>query len=210
MTSKTNTTTSQNAKAPESAQNDTRGRAAPSAQAPVDAQGTASHDTAFPPVGDDGRYMTQARVRLHQLLNFVFVWGIVTIICTAGFATLAFMQGQTYVGDVMNLRATGGNMFAGHPVADLLRLEAGYCFVTGFLLLGVQHFAFTQLYERRGKMALLILMVAMAALSFVWIMYLANLGAAEPFSSVACIILAVLTLLMHKANGEAARSDLDV
>lgn len=178
--------------------------------AKTDTPQAAAPHRAWPPVGDDGRYMTQARTRLHKFLNFVFVWGIITIVCTAGFATAAFLQGQTYVGDIMDLRATGGNTFAGQPVADLLRLEAGYCFVTGFLLMGVQHFGFTQLYERRGKMVLLILMVAIAALSFVWIMYLANLGAAEPFSIIACIILIVLCLLMRKVNAEAAANELDV
>ena len=32
------------------------------------------------PIGDDGRYMTKARVRLHRLLNGLLVWAIVCIV----------------------------------------------------------------------------------------------------------------------------------
>ena len=75
-------------------------------------------------IGDDGRYMTKKRIRSHHCLNFFATWGVVSLLLTLLFSSLAYLQGQAL--SPFELVATGGNMFKGFFVADLLRIEAAF------------------------------------------------------------------------------------
>lgn len=75
-------------------------------------------------IGDDGRYMTKKRIRSHHCLNFFAAWGVVSLLLTLLFSSLAYLQGQAL--SPFELVATGGNMFKGFFVADLLRIEAAF------------------------------------------------------------------------------------
>lgn len=62
-------------------------------------------------IGDDGCYMTKKRIIAHQSLNVVLVWGVVVLLATIVFASVAHLQGQTL--SQFELIATGGNQYRG-------------------------------------------------------------------------------------------------
>lgn len=80
-------------------------------------------------IGDDGCYMTKKRIIAHQSLNVVLVWGVVVLLATIVFASVAHLQGQTL--SQFELIATGGNQYRGFYTADLLRCAAAFCFLGG-------------------------------------------------------------------------------
>lgn len=98
-------------------------------------------------IGDDGCYMTKKRIIAHQSLNVVLVWGVVVLLATIVFASVAHLQGQTL--SQFELIATGGNQYRGFYTADLLRCEAAFCFLGGLMMVGIHLHGFVWLYEKK-------------------------------------------------------------
>ena len=73
-------------------------------------------------IGDDGLPMTKARLRLHHLYNFCFIYLIVTVVVAIGLIAGAYFQGQELTD--WELVAVGGNQFNGLSVATIMRVEA--------------------------------------------------------------------------------------
>lgn len=160
------------------------------------------------PIGDDGRYMTKARVRLHRLLNGLLVWAIVCIVAAVGFTIAAYFQGQTY--EDLELIASGGTVFNGHSVAGLMRMEAIYCFVSGVLFVVAHLTSFVWFYEKGGGIAPLAACAVAAVLAVAWLCYLASVGTFDIIACASIVMILVVALSVRQVNAEAAQYSLEV
>lgn len=159
-------------------------------------------------VGDDGFYMTKTRASMHRLLNLVLVWGVVSLLLTIAFAVAAYSQGQIY--ESLELIAVGGNMYAGYPVANLLRIESAFCFVSGILLIGFHLTGFVWLYEQGRLRYVTTVSVLFVLFAIGWNGFLLSIGLFDPLS---CLDVALIILFWMKRNAvqnELSANDLSV
>ena len=159
-------------------------------------------------IGDDGLYMTKKRIRLHQALNAILIWGIISLLATIAFASSAYFQGQTF--DGFELVATGGNTFNGYYSADLLRLEAGFCFVSGILFVITYQAGFMWFYEKRSRYIYLFSAAAIVIIALVWEGFLLNIGAFDPVALISITALCIIGILTKQVEREHKEIDLSV
>lgn len=160
------------------------------------------------PIGDDGRYMTPKRVRMHRWFNAIMVLAVACIVAAVGFTIAAYFQGQTY--EDLELIASGGTVFNGTSVASLMRIEAIFCFVGGVLLVATHLLGFVWFYERGGELPPRIASGIAAILSVAWIAYLVNLGTFDIIALVVLVAVALTWAFMHQVSVEAHEFDLSV
>lgn len=159
-------------------------------------------------IGDDGKYMTKKRIRSHHCLNFFAAWGVVSLLLTLLFSSLAYLQGQAL--SPFELVATGGNMFKGFFVADLLRIEAAFCFISGIIYVVLHLSGFMWLYENGRRILIVILSVVLVSVSFVWFLLLLSLGIIEPLSLVSIVAMLMFWSLSFQVQKEKREVDLSV
>ncbi|MDD6650815.1 MAG: hypothetical protein PUE49_01265 [Eggerthellales bacterium] len=159
-------------------------------------------------IGDDGCYMTKKRIIAHHSLNFLIVWGVLILLCTIIFAAVAYLQGQTL--SQFELIASGGNMFKGYYTADLLRLEAAYCFFGGLILVGIHLYGFVWLYEQGKQWIIGALILASVSISVVWLGFMGSIGILEPISFVTLIGVTIFATSGFFSQKEKASGILDV
>lgn len=159
-------------------------------------------------IGDDGRYMTKKRIRSHHCLNFFAAWGVVSLLLTLLFSSLAYLQGQAL--SPFELVATGGNMFKGFFVGDLLRIEAAFCFISGIIYVVLHLSGFIWLYENGRRILIIILSVVLASVSFAWFLFLLSLGIIEPLSLVSIAAMLLFWSFSFQVQKEKREVDLSV
>jgi len=164
--------------------------------------------TKYPPIGDDGRYMTPTRILMHRCFNALLVWAIVCIVAAVAFTIAAYFQGQSY--EDLELIASGGTVFNGTSVASLMRIEAGYCFVSGILFIAMHLLGFVWMYERGSEYPSLLAMGAACMLALVWIGYLVSLGTCDVIAVICLLVVAVTLVLRSRVKAEARDYDLTV
>lgn len=159
-------------------------------------------------VGDDGLYMTKRRIRLHRSLNVAVVWGIISFIGTLAFAAAAYFQGQTFNG--LELIAYGGNTFKGYYTADLLRIEAGVCFISGILFVVLYQAGFTWFYEKRNKPAYLVASIGIILVAFIWEIFLLTIGVFDVLSLLSLVLTVVVFTFMSQVKQEQKTKNLNI
>lgn len=159
-------------------------------------------------IGDDGRYMTKKRIRSHHCLNFFCGMGCFSLLLTLLFSSLAYLQGQAL--SPFELVATGGNMFKGFFVADLLRIEAAFCFISGIIYVVLHLSGFIWLYENGRRILIIILSVVLASVSFVWFLFLLSLGIIELLSLVSIVAMLLFWSFSFQVQKEKREVDLSV
>ena len=159
-------------------------------------------------IGDDGNYMTKKRIRTHHCLNFFAGWGALSLILTLLFSALAYLQGQTF--SQFELIASGGNMISGYYTADLLRIEAAFCFVSGVIFIVLHLSGFIWLYENGRRVLVTILCAVLGTLSVVWFAFLLSLGIVEPLSFIAFTTMLLFWIFSLQAQKERKEVDLSV
>lgn len=146
-------------------------------------------------IGDDGLPMTKARLRLHHLYDFCFIYMIIAAIGAVACIALSFFQGQEMTG--WDLIATGGNQFNGYSAATLLRFEALYLLCSGVLSLLANVKGMSRMYDDTPlgpARALLLSLLIGSAIYFVAV--LVFVGIPEPASLVMTVVslCALLTI----------------
>lgn len=159
-------------------------------------------------VGDDGLYMTKKRAVMHRSLNFLLVWGLISLISTLAFSIAAYLQGQTF--ESWELIANGGTMYNGFQTALLLRAEAGFCFVSGILIIVMHFTGFIWFYERRRKRTLVAISAIIGATALCWFSFLASIGIFGPLAFASLVIIALFWILAYRVEAERRTVDLTV
>jgi len=160
------------------------------------------------PIGDDGRYMTPTRVRMHRWFNIVMVLAVLCIAAAIGFTMAAYFQGQTF--EDLELIASGGTVFNGTSVASLMRIEAGYCFAGGILLVVTHLLGFVWFYEGGRELPPRVASGIAGVISIAWLAYVLNLGAFDVVSPIVLVAIAITWYFMHTVKAEEAEYDLSV
>lgn len=159
-------------------------------------------------VGDDGLYMTKRRVSMHRSLNFLLVWGLISLVSTLAFSIAAYLQGQTFAS--WELIADGGAMYNGFQTATLLRAEAGYCFASGILLIIMHFTGFIWFYERRRKRILVVVSAIIGTAALCWLSFLASIGIFGPLTFASLVSIALFWILAYRVEAERHTVDLTV
>ena len=154
-------------------------------------------------IGDDGYSMTPKRTRLHNMLNVIFVWGIICAVCGAACAILAYAQGQQYGGfegdfATFDLELSGGNMIFGHSAATLMRVEAIVLLVFAVFGPTISIQGFHWFYDKRPATFTIVAMVIVAISAIVYeALIISTVGIPDPASIIMLIILALIALFMR-------------
>ena len=159
-------------------------------------------------VGDDGYYMTETRASMHRLLNIILIWGIFSVLLTIAFAFAAYSQGQVY--ESLDLIAVGGNTYAGYSIANLLRIESAFCFVSGLLLIGFHFTGFVWFYEQGRLRFVTAVSVIVVVFALVWNGFLLSIGLLDPISCIDVALICVFWIKRKAVLKELQEKDLFV
>lgn len=152
-------------------------------------------------IGDDGFPLTPARKRMHLLFNVVFVWGIICVLGAVGCAIGGFAQGQQFID--WELTTAGGNMFRGHSVATLLRVEGLLCLFTGIMgpLLHIKGFHWFYDGAALAPVAIMMGILGLASLSYV-VMSFSLIALPDIAGTLTLILLIVMAATMYQVAKE--------
>jgi hypothetical protein len=117
-------------------------------------------------IGDDGLPMTKARLRLHHLFNFCFIYMIVTVLVAIGFIAGAYFQGQELTD--WELVAVGGNQFNGLPVATIMRVEALLLLFCAVICLFANMKGMARLYDNAPYRSIHRILMVMSTVSLIY------------------------------------------
>ena len=101
-------------------------------------------------------------------------------------------------------------MFKGFFVADLLRIEAAFCFISGIIYVVLHLSGFIWLYENGRRILIIILSVVLASVSFAWFLFLLSLGIIEPLSLVSIAAMLLFWSFSFQVQKEKREVDLSV
>lgn len=149
-------------------------------------------------IGDDGLPMTKARVHLHNLYNFCFIYMLIAIAAAIACVVLSNFQGQqlTY----WELVAYGGNQFHGFETGTLLRIEALYLLFDSVVCLLANMKGMARLYDNAELRPVKRVLKVMAVGSIAYFaVALVVVHVVEPFS----LIMAVTALLAMRLTEDA-------
>ncbi len=141
-------------------------------------------------IGDDGLPMTKARLRLHHLYNFCFIYLIVTVIAAIAFIALAYFQGQQL--SDWELVAYGGNQFNGLSVATIMRVEALFLLFCAIICLFANLKGMARLYDNAAYRPIHRILMVMCVVS---VIYFAGFLAIVHIPDPASIVMAATGLL---------------
>lgn len=159
-------------------------------------------------IGDDGYVMTPARRRLHNMLNVIFIWGIICAVLGAACAILAYAQGQQYGGfegdfATFDLELSGGNMIFGYSVATLMRVEAIVLLVFAVFGPVISIQGFHWFYDKKPITFTAVAMGIVTISAIVYeVLIISTIGIPDPASIIMLIIMVLIGLFMKSVAVE--------